>query len=54
MRLLLLLLCLPATVLAQDLRVLSGGAAIVLPFIVAYTVIAYRIFGGKARAGLYD
>jgi cytochrome d ubiquinol oxidase subunit II len=30
------------------------GAAIVLPFIAAYTVVAYRIFRGKAREGLYD
>jgi cytochrome d ubiquinol oxidase subunit II len=36
------------------LKALFIGAAIVLPFIVGYTVIAYRIFGGKARAGLYD
>ena len=36
------------------LKVLLLGAAVVLPFIVGYTVIAYRIFGGKARAGLYD
>ena len=30
------------------------GAAIVLPFIVGYTILAYRIFRGKAKAGLYD
>lgn len=36
------------------LRVLFIGAAIVVPFIVFYTVVAYRIFRGKARAGLYD
>ncbi len=36
------------------LKVLFIGAAVVLPFIVGYTVVAYRIFGGKARAGLYD
>ncbi len=30
------------------------GAAIVLPFIAAYTVLSYRIFGGKAARGLYD
>jgi cytochrome d ubiquinol oxidase subunit II len=36
------------------LRFVFVGAAIVLPFIVGYTVLAYRIFGGKARAGLYD
>jgi cytochrome d ubiquinol oxidase subunit II len=38
----------------SGLKALFIGAAIVLPFIVGYTVIAYRIFGGKARAGLYD
>jgi cytochrome d ubiquinol oxidase subunit II len=30
------------------------GAAIVLPFIAGYTIYAYRVFGGKAKAGLYD
>ncbi|HUI99743.1 MAG TPA: cytochrome d ubiquinol oxidase subunit II [Usitatibacter sp.] len=36
------------------LRALLLGAAIVLPFIAAYTIMSYRIFGGKAKAGLYD
>jgi cytochrome d ubiquinol oxidase subunit II len=36
------------------LKVLFWGAAVVLPFIVFYTVLAYRVFRGKARAGLYD
>jgi cytochrome d ubiquinol oxidase subunit II len=36
------------------LTVLFWGAAVVLPFIVFYTFLAYRIFRGKARAGLYD
>ena len=36
------------------LKVLLAGAGFVLPFIVFYTVLSYRIFGGKARAGLYD
>ncbi len=36
------------------LKVVLAGAAIVLPFIVAYTVISYRIFRGKARPGMYD
>jgi cytochrome d ubiquinol oxidase subunit II len=36
------------------LKVLFWGAAVVLPFIVLYTVLAYRIFRGKAKAGLYD
>jgi len=36
-----------------SLKVVLTGAAIVLPFIVAYTVFSYRVFRGKARAGLY-
>ncbi|HET7731997.1 MAG TPA: cytochrome d ubiquinol oxidase subunit II [Usitatibacter sp.] len=36
------------------LQVLLAGAAVVLPFIVLYTLLSYRIFRGKARAGLYD
>jgi cytochrome d ubiquinol oxidase subunit II len=36
------------------LKVLFWGAVVVLPFIVFYTALAYRIFRGKARAGLYD
>jgi cytochrome d ubiquinol oxidase subunit II len=35
------------------LRVMLWGVAIVLPFIVGYTVFAYRVFRGKAQAGLY-
>ncbi len=38
----------------SGLRALLLGAAIVLPFIVAYTIMSYRIFRGKAKAGLYD
>ena len=34
----------------ESLLIIFVGAAIVLPVIVAYTVFAYRIFGGKARA----
>jgi cytochrome d ubiquinol oxidase subunit II len=30
------------------------GTAIVLPFIVGYTIWAYRVFRGKAREGIYD
>jgi len=30
------------------------GAVVVLPFIAAYTAFSYRVFRGKARAGLYD
>ena len=36
------------------LKVILIGAAIVLPFIVGYTIVAYRVFRGKAKAGLYD
>jgi cytochrome bd ubiquinol oxidase subunit II len=36
------------------LKVVLAGAAIVLPFIVLYTILSYRIFRGKARGGLYD
>ena len=36
------------------LVVLFIGTAVVVPFIVFYTIVAYRIFRGKAPAGLYD
>jgi cytochrome bd ubiquinol oxidase subunit II len=36
------------------LRALFIGTAIVMPFILGYTILAYRIFRGKAKAGLYD
>ncbi|MDH4096131.1 MAG: cytochrome d ubiquinol oxidase subunit II [Betaproteobacteria bacterium] len=35
------------------LKVVLAGALIVLPFLVGYTVFAYRVFRGKAKAGLY-
>jgi cytochrome d ubiquinol oxidase subunit II len=35
------------------LKVVLIGALIVLPFLVGYTVFAYRVFRGKAKAGLY-
>ena len=38
----------------SSLKVVLVGALIVLPFIVAYTVFSYRVFRGKARAGLYE
>jgi cytochrome d ubiquinol oxidase subunit II len=38
----------------SSLKVVLAGALLVLPFIVGYTVVAYRIFRGKAKAGLYD
>ena len=36
------------------LKVILIGAGVVLPFIVVYQALSYRIFRGKARAGLYD
>ena len=36
------------------LKVMLIGALIVLPFIIGYTVFAYRVFSGKARENLYD
>ena len=36
------------------LRFVLVGALVVLPFIVAYTAFSYRVFRGKARAGLYE
>jgi cytochrome bd ubiquinol oxidase subunit II len=36
------------------LKVVLVGALIVLPFLVGYTVFAYRVFRGKAKAGLYS
>ncbi|MBK6981405.1 MAG: cytochrome d ubiquinol oxidase subunit II [Betaproteobacteria bacterium] len=38
----------------SSLKVVLAGALVVLPFIVAYTAVSYRVFRGKARAGLYD
>jgi len=35
------------------LKFMLWGAAIVLPFIAAYTVFAYRVFWGKVRTALY-
>jgi cytochrome bd ubiquinol oxidase subunit II len=36
------------------LKVILVGVVIVLPFLIAYTAFAYRVFRGKARAGLYE
>ena len=36
------------------LKVVLIGAVVVLPFIVGYTILSYRVFRGKARAKLYD
>jgi cytochrome d ubiquinol oxidase subunit II len=38
----------------SGLRALMLGVGIVLPFIVAYTILSYRIFSGKATEKLYD
>jgi len=36
------------------LKFMLVGVAIVFPFLVAYTAFAYRVFRGKARAGMYE
>jgi cytochrome d ubiquinol oxidase subunit II len=36
------------------LRFTLVGVVIVLPFLVAYTAFAYRVFRGKAHAGMYE
>ena len=36
------------------LRMVLAGVAIVLPFLLGYTVFAHRVFRGKARAALYE
>jgi cytochrome d ubiquinol oxidase subunit II len=36
------------------LQFVAVGVAIVLPFLAGYTAFAYRVFRGKARAGLYE
>ena len=38
---------------ASSLKFVLVGALIVLPFLIGYTVFAYRVFRGKARAGHY-
>jgi cytochrome d ubiquinol oxidase subunit II len=38
----------------SSLKVVLAGALVVLPFIIGYTVISYRVFRGKARETLYD
>jgi cytochrome d ubiquinol oxidase subunit II len=37
-----------------SLEVVLWGALLVLPFIIGYTVFAYRVFRGKVRAGPYE
>ncbi len=39
---------------ASALEVVLAGAIVVLPFLAGYTVFAYRVFRGKAKAGLYE
>ncbi len=36
------------------LKFMLVGVIIVVPFLIAYTAFAYRVFRGKARAGLYE
>ncbi|HXZ92058.1 MAG TPA: cytochrome d ubiquinol oxidase subunit II [Burkholderiales bacterium] len=38
----------------SSLEFVLVGALIVLPFILGYTAFSYRVFRGKARAGLYE
>ncbi len=38
----------------SSLKFVLVGVAIVFPFLIAYTAFAYRVFRGKARAGLYE
>jgi cytochrome d ubiquinol oxidase subunit II len=37
----------------SSLRFVLAGVLVVLPFLIGYTILAYRVFRGKARAGLY-
>jgi cytochrome d ubiquinol oxidase subunit II len=38
----------------SGLKFVLAGVVIVLPFLVGYTIFAYRVFGGKTTAKLYD
>jgi cytochrome d ubiquinol oxidase subunit II len=38
----------------SSLKFMLVGVVIVLPFLIAYTAFAYRVFRGKARSGLYE
>jgi cytochrome d ubiquinol oxidase subunit II len=38
----------------SSLKLVLAGALVVLPFIVGYTIYAYRVFRGKAPARLYE
>jgi cytochrome d ubiquinol oxidase subunit II len=37
----------------SSLRIVLGGFLVILPFLIAYTVYAHRVFGGKVREPLY-
>jgi cytochrome bd ubiquinol oxidase subunit II len=37
----------------SSLRIVLGGFLVVLPFLIAYTAYAHRVFGGKVREPLY-
>jgi cytochrome d ubiquinol oxidase subunit II len=38
----------------ESLMIILIGTLVTLPMIIAYTVFAYRVFGGKAMALSYD
>jgi cytochrome d ubiquinol oxidase subunit II len=38
----------------SGLKFVLAGVVIVLPFLVGYTIFAYRVFGGKTTGKLYD
>ena len=38
----------------SSLKLVLAGALVVLPFVIGYTLYAYRVFGGKAPAKLYE
>jgi cytochrome d ubiquinol oxidase subunit II len=38
----------------SGLKFVLAGVVVVLPFLVGYTIFAYRVFGGKTIAKLYD
>jgi cytochrome bd ubiquinol oxidase subunit II len=42
-----------ATAHPSSLRIVLGGFLVVLPFLIAYTAYAHRVFGGKVRGPLY-
>ena len=40
--------------ISESLAVIFGGAIIVVPTILCYTVFLYRVFGGKAQPLRYE